>query len=109
MVGKWMKYLASLLVLAFLLAGCTGADGIHYPHLITPPPPLPASTPSLVPTVTNTPQCLILGNINAQGIHTAFKPGDAPYSEVKIDKPGEKCFATMEEAQAAGFTPYRGK
>lgn len=106
MVSKWAKYLASLLVLAFLLAGCTGADGKTYFHLITPPPPLPASTPSLVPTVTPMPcDPVILGNVARNGVKTAFKPGDAPYSQVIP----EATFCTMAEAQAAGFTPYRGK
>jgi len=73
---------------------------------VTIEPQVVPPTPELVPTVT--PTCTILGNINAQGVKTAFKPGDAPYSQVKINKPGEQCFATMDDAVAAGFAPYRG-
>lgn len=100
-----MKYLASLLVLAFLLAGCTGADGIHYPHLVTAVPPLPASTPSLVPTPSPAPMCLnVKGNIDAQGRKLYHLPGMRNYNQVKIDvSKGERVFCTEQDAINAGW------
>lgn len=117
-----MKYLAVILAL-ITISACTFTPVLPQAEFeayatarAQPVPPVtiepqvvpPTATVELVPTVTPTATCTILGNINAQGIKTAFKPGDAPYSQVKLDKPGERCFATMDEAVAAGFTPYRG-
>lgn len=83
---------------------------------LLPAPPLPASTPAIVPptatvvampTVTPTPcDPVIKGNIAADGTKIAHSPGQANYDNVVIspDK-GEKTFCTLDEAIAAGWRP----
>lgn len=48
---------------------------------------------------------LIKGNINLSGEKIYHVPGGASYNQVKIDKPGERFFCSVDEAVAAGWRP----
>jgi hypothetical protein len=119
--NKSFFLLALLVVVLLSLAGCTGANGIAYPHLITPVPPIPTVRPRvepptatpfevspLMPTVTPeptpTPDCNIKGNINSKGERIYYVPGQLNYSRTVIDtSKGEKFFCSEAEAKDAGF------
>ena len=49
-------------------------------------------------------ECIVKGNINSAGEKIAHSPGQANYNQTIIDpSKGEQCFATLAEAQAAGW------
>lgn len=114
-----MKQLATLTILALLITSACSfspvvdqatfnvtatARAMPVPPVTIEPAIVPptATAETLVPTVTPVP-CLILGNIDSKGVKRYFMPGNPNYSQVKISKPGEQCFVTEADAQAAGF------
>lgn len=81
----------------------TGNVGVLRIALLNPPP-VPTIAPSLVPTVTPTPECVnAKANISATGERIYHLPGDANYNTVKIDKDGEAIYCTEQEAIDDGF------
>lgn len=110
-----MKRLLVLCLFVLVLAGCgqavdggivlRSADpsfGIFVP--VAPAPPLPTVAPDVKPF--EPVPCLIKGNISASGEKIAHSPGQANYETTEIDEAkGEKCFDTLEQAEAEGWRP----
>lgn len=69
-------------------------------EVITPTVELPTVTPA----PTDTPQCVIKGNINQKGEKIYYLPGQVDYARTVIDvSKGEAFFCTEADAVKAGF------
>lgn len=65
----------------------------------TPEPPLPTFEPQVVPE-----DCVVKGNVSSSGEKIYHVKGQSNYVRVIIDPDhGERCFATEEDAVAAGW------
>lgn len=108
-----MKKLIVLVLFAILLTACgqaveggvvirTADPNIAFFVPVAPAPPAPIDEPDVKPF--DPVPCLIKGNISASGEKIAHSPGQANYETTEIDPAkGEKCFATLEEAEAEGW------
>lgn len=80
------------------------------PNVVTTPTPQTEPSPQAAPPL-NTPEpstdtsgsCNVKGNINSKGAKLYHFPGCPSYNATKINKPGERCFNSTAEAQAAGW------